>query len=496
MEKLKYHYTIKTINESFDFDIGYKQGIYIQFHQETDYYIYITIHDAKDKYIGEVHYGFNHFPKSIFLSDYISSINASIIDVGTEKLTFKIYSFSDRFLPYDINLEIQYFEFLKVKNCSENIIELSERLGSKENPLLLYKAQDDCYHPTLSQRIYEKGWKYYRGDFHGHSNYSDGNIEFTDIASYIKEQKMDFMAMTEHNAVPFVLPNSEQLFIPSFELTLPGGHINIHGMHQLLIMDEPTVQLLFDSNNHEIYPINTLLNHYKGIANISINHMFMEPWDFQMLDLNLLNINTIEVICDPTYPTASKANDIAIAFMDFLWNKGIHLYGIGGSDCHQTMNERYEGATKPSVYGDPGTYVYSRDLSVQGIIDSVKKGMSYVSRFCDLDIIINQGSVLPGQVVKGRKLDYNITIRPFLDVDTEGWEGYIIMNGIIVKKFNLSLNYLCKWQFELDCSAYDWVRFGIVDKNRHEICYVNPIYFGKVDVANYRLKELLEEFKH
>jgi hypothetical protein len=341
------------------------------------------------------------------------------------------------------------------------------------------------YNYSLNQGIYKSGWKYYRGDFHAHSDYSDGHIRFSDIPTYMNNQRMDFIAMTEHNTLPFVLPNQKHLFIPSFELTLPKGHMNVHGIDQ-----PPTRDLM----TYMDCSINTLLDNFKGDTNISINHMFMDPWEFQMIELDLSMVNTIEVICDPTYPTASKANDKAVAFLDFLWDKGIHLYGIGGSDCHLTIEERYEGANEPSVYGDPGTYVYAKNLSSKCIIDSVKKGMTYVSRYCELDIDINQGETQLGQRVEGNKLNYEIMIRPFQDVSTEGWQGLMIMDGRIIEKFDLGHTQHCKWSAELDSSVYHWIRFGIYDSNHHVLCYVNPVYCGAKKVDTYRLKDLLKEF--
>ena len=56
-------------------------------------------------------------------------------------------------------------------------------------------------------------------------------------------------------------------------------------------------------------------------------------------------VDCLEIINDPTYPDAAHANDKAVHFLDELWNDGYRIYGVGGSDSHNLIEERYEGAT-------------------------------------------------------------------------------------------------------------------------------------------------------
>ena len=49
---------------------------------------------------------------------------------------------------------------------------------------------------------------------------------------------------------------------------------------------------------------------------------------------DLRDINCMEIINDPTYPDGPGSNDMAIRFLDQVWNEGIRVFGVGGSDSH------------------------------------------------------------------------------------------------------------------------------------------------------------------
>ena len=53
----------------------------------------------------------------------------------------------------------------------------------------------------------------------------------------------------------------------------------------------------------------------------------------------------MEIINDPTYPDGPGSNDMAIRFLDQVWNEGIRVFGVGGSDSHNLEDEFYEGAS-------------------------------------------------------------------------------------------------------------------------------------------------------
>jgi hypothetical protein len=67
--------------------------------------------------------------------------------------------------------------------------------------------------------------------------------------------------------------------------------------------------------------------------------------------------------------------DSAFAFWDALLDQGRHLPALGGSDDHRAGVDL---TFFQSPIGDPTTLVLADELSVQAIIDGVKKGRTVV----------------------------------------------------------------------------------------------------------------------
>ena len=81
----------------------------------------------------------------------------------------------------------------------------------------------------------------------------------------------------------------------------------------------------------------------------SINHPFLTIWKWRYDQTDLDDIDCLEIINDPTYTDAKDANEKAVRFLDALWQDGHRIYGVGGSDSHNLIEERYEGAG-PSLH--------------------------------------------------------------------------------------------------------------------------------------------------
>jgi len=79
---------------------------------------------------------------------------------------------------------------------------------------------------SLSQVLNpEAGW--YRGDFHAHTNASDGVYPPATLAGIARAEGLDFVAITDHNTIEALSELSQRpglLIIPGVEVTL-GGEI-------------------------------------------------------------------------------------------------------------------------------------------------------------------------------------------------------------------------------------------------------------------------------
>lgn len=396
---------------------------------------------------GCISSGFGRFIREIYISATVCTMNGLRHDLTEGTYTLLIVPY-----PGTVNTNIK----LQIES---NIIKAYQK----------EYLQDTHSNHTGFGNIIEDAHRYYKGDFHGHTIFSDGHQTIQEAIGILEKRSLDFMAFTEHNSMPFDMPELPCLSIPSFELTLPIGHMNIHGLKDIGILLEQCM---------EISDMETLWERAAGCfgekCNLSLNHMFMEPWHFIYQDFDLSKLNTIEVICDPTYPSAAKANNKAVSFLDFLWQEGVVIYGIGGSDSHNKEDELYDGTKEPSIYGDPATFVYCEGLSVSNIIEGVRRGHSYIMRYGKLLITICDGKYLPGDRIS--EDEEIITYRVHIENIQIPCNGRFILNGEAVWEAALEGEgeEVC---YELrPADQYWWLRFGLYDMSGNVIAYVNPVY--------------------
>ncbi len=469
-------------------EIPFSKGLFIEIETTSKAYGYVCIYNNREEQVGVIGLNTGFFPGVLYLSEKKKSLNALPEAMQSDTYTFCGYHFGD----------IAEEETLKITCQDLGNEEVTQRMVQKG-----HKDEDLFYHPMdTGHKLWNHYGKttenrYYKGDFHGHTTFSDGHIPFSEAGDLPETYGMDFMAWTEHNVIPSAMPTQSITCIPSFELTLPEGHLNIHGLKTLEILNRERMQYISDMMAKNETLINDLLVSFGPEVNVSLNHMFMEPWHCTMHQLDICLLHTIEVICDPTYKTAGAANTKAVEFLDFLWNQGIHLYGIGGSDCHLKPEERYDSQDLPSRYGDPATYVHSQGNGTDALIENVKNGHMYVARFVALDINIGTGAYLPGERIADEELSqpfpYKIavTCQGLTEAEThaiQGWEGRLIVDGVCVDKALLKETdtfvyedlraYLPMSDDNTKPLSYHWIRFGIYDEQGEVTAYVNPIYIG------------------
>ncbi|QUI22611.1 PHP domain-containing protein [Vallitalea pronyensis] len=436
--------------------------------------IRVWLYNPTGIFIGEVSMGYSHFIPYVYISRVKATMNGLAHDLigGSYKVVIFTYEEEAAFVKDELMVR---FNITVNEDKAIDKAYLQEEAWYGENGVRL--DFDHCIKDEA---------KYYKGDFHGHSIYSDGKNQPSQVAKIVRQQGLDFIALTEHNTIPFGYKKLGCLPIPSFELTLDMGHMNIHGVHRLAFPE------LVQSSQNPYDLLHQTLETYTPTANISMNHMFLEPWHFQDGDFDMRRIHTLEIICDPTYPTSPEANDKAARFLDFLWEAGFKIYGIGGSDSHNLYEERYEGASLPSVYGDPATYVHCHGLSINHVIDGIKHGHCYVARFVQLDINIMHETYLPGQQIGDdvRELTYQIKVKNCCST----YRGRFICNGRVIKQQMISKkNSTMKLTIILSEDPF-WLRFGLYDEDGHVIAYVNPIYNKLNEIAETKLSQLLEKF--
>ncbi|MFW5776784.1 MAG: CehA/McbA family metallohydrolase [Spirochaetota bacterium] len=343
--------------------------------------------------------------------------------------------------------------------------------------------------------------RYYRGDLHGHTQASDGMLDGEQAVRLLEERRLDYMAITEHNLITFGHRAGTVVIVPAFELTLPEGHLNVYGVDRVEAIDE--LWSRFHRNEATIQKLVRGLRE-RGYL-VSINHMFLRPWAFVAKGLPVAAVDTIELMCDPTYKDSPDANEKAVDFIDYLWSRGNRVYGVGGSDSHKLPDEPYDGSVLPSIYGDPSTWVFCEGLSIENLLSGIRRGHSYVARFVTLDISIDEGRRLPGDRVApdASTFDYRVRIADFGEPSTSAvtsdLTGEIVLDGTVVARVPLSPEQPDFGVRDVMSLVHDreswWLRASVRDGAGSIVAYVNPIYCGNDESGEETVDELIAAFE-
>ncbi|OTN88598.1 hypothetical protein A5819_001079 [Enterococcus sp. 7E2_DIV0204] len=322
--------------------------------------------------------------------------------------------------------------------------------------------------------------KWYRGDFHTHTIYSDGKMSREENLIQAEKMGLDFFTATDHNIVPTSWPHStEVLVIPGVEITSPHGHYNQIGVRNSPFQDKGFLLLQTTEKLAESFEKKETQQHLN-----SINHPFLGEWKWLAGETNLHLVDAIEIWNDPTYHLNPDATEKALLAWDQALSDGHKITGIGGSDSHLRPDDRYPEAEFPSLIGDPSTYVFSEKLDIPNILSRVKAGNVWVSRFdCKIDFAVE------GQIA-GSRLPYQKHITAFANVtgiDTCRIEW--IINGEIMATEESSES---QQSFEFVNNSYNYIRVTIRDLEGKLIGFTNPVYFGEKQPSLTYWKELAE----
>ena len=304
----------------------------------------------------------------------------------------------------------------------------------------------------------EKRW--YKGDLHVHSTYSDGRQDFESIYNVAKNKKFDFLFLTDHTIIPTLFYKSDMCIVQSTEITFDNeGHINVFGIKNIIDYSTFFKEVPFEDKNKIINEI--LEFQRKEGSIISINHPFHPETPFHH-DIDLENVSLIEIMNSPYYYEDIDYNGEAVKFLDFLWLMGYKIYGVGGSDSHKPLKDGVE------TVGIPMTFIYSHGLSPNELLNAMKKGNIYVSKNhnINLEIFGENREVLPGEEVKGM-IKYKVECDEILK-----WN--LVKNGKIIEtKIGK------KEEFNFDILEEEFYRVeGCELEESRVVVYINPIYNG------------------
>lgn len=109
---------------------------------------------------------------------------------------------------------------------------ICHRPHSRTRPLVLPQDTVTCALSLAKVVRAEPGW--YRGDFHAHTNFSDGSLTLPQLVEVARAEGLDFFAITDHNRIEAFSQFGDTgnlLVIPGMETAREvGGDFNVFGM--------------------------------------------------------------------------------------------------------------------------------------------------------------------------------------------------------------------------------------------------------------------------
>lgn len=344
------------------------------------------------------------------------------------------------------------------------------------------------------EREIERNERWYKGDFHTHTRFSDGKMSPREGMDQALKMGLDFFVATDHHVVPTGWIEDKVLVIPGIEVTSTKGHFNALGIRKWLDYRITSP----DGGMEKEEGMMRLLRETREFGGLtSLNHPRLEPWHWQFRDTPLKLIDTIEIWNDPTYPFNPQATEEALKLWNLLWNEGYRIWGIGGSDSHLRPDESYTEGGEPSLIGDPGTYVFAEGLSASKILDAVSKGRVYVSRGPLMDVFVQVGEKifpLGSDITEGLNRSEQGRFTYAVQLSYSDYPIILrwIVNGEEVFHQAVTGDGLYRQSFEWGERGYDWMRVEVRDEGGSLLAFTNPIYHGERKPQIFTWGELLE----
>ncbi len=324
------------------------------------------------------------------------------------------------------------------------------------------------------------GW--YSGDFHCHTNFSDGYYDPVGLLDVARMEGLDFFFVTDHNTLdeyPHFGDPEDVLVLPGIEVTFRSGHFNVFGIQGWsewmdgICDGDPIDRELGGRMLSEVM----VQTHAAGLLN-SINHSCLKPWHWQDGLTDLRCVHCLEIWNDPSWPENRLANPEAIRLWTKWLNAGYRITAIGGSDYH-------EPEPRPDVYkpaerlGLPRTYVCAQELSGAAILTAVREQHVYVTMgprvtftATALDRTFEIGDDA-GRLAGGVVFSGMLTECP------EEARVQIVRNGaVVVERKSMGEDAAIEWEMQAEADEAVWVRLDVYDPDGLMLATSNPIFFG------------------
>lgn len=261
-----------------------------------------------------------------------------------------------------------------LKRCILNIVVFLNRENSIKiaDPILPYTS-------VLREWESKEGWV--KGDFHLHSNHSDGALSIEELIKFSIKRGLDFIFLTDHNKISgyHTIEDEGYPIFGGIEFTTFWGHFLGLGIYDYIPWD-------LVNPNVGIRRLAEKVHYQEGI--FCISHPFTLsypicpgcrceiPIDYDFVD-------AIEVW---TGTFSLRKFEITEGIKEWrrILKEGYKITAIGSSDMHKIEDIRDD---------TPVNYVYVDNLTLENIIRSVREGKVYVTSGPKVEFYINDKTI-------------------------------------------------------------------------------------------------------
>lgn len=326
------------------------------------------------------------------------------------------------------------------------------------------------------KKFYRNQKEWYKGNFHTHTHLSVGRETIQNAMKKANDRKMDFYIATEHNVMPTGWEDDSMPVIPGIGIDTSIGHCNLVGIDK---MPERLPEIMEYKEKEEVraYLYEMIREAKRRNWIVGINYPFEENKNWKYGEAELKNIDYIEILKTAVSGNELQLNNQTVRFLDFLWEDGHKIRGVGGSGFD--------------------TYVYCEALIPQLLTEGIQKGHMYISRFCTAEFQIRseEKQYLPGDELeeKTRRVDIGLTLKKIEETP----EVVVVKNGEkrITDVWKTEDGWKAEISTEFQSGTWNWLRFEVRNKKGEILLYSNPVYQGK-KAEKYRCyQEALDVFQ-
>lgn len=331
----------------------------------------------------------------------------------------------------------------------------------------------------------QPGW--YRGDFHAHTNYSDGRLSPEELLTEARQEKLHFFSMTDHNNTyshEKFPPHEDMLILPGIEVTLAYGHFNVFGL-----ADGPEPEWMnslpktfedyeahMESGRTQYTSTQLMeITAASGLYN-SINHPLLHPWAWLDHETDLRHVHFLEIWNDPSWPDNDQMNPAAVEMWTRWLNDGHRHTAIGGSDFHTPFpSETPDGHPVGRHHlSKPTTYVYAEALSGRAILDGLLQRHAYMTMEPEITFTAsadNKTYIIGDEITTANgRVAFQSTVTGNGRLTLQ-----LISNGDILiqstREDSVSLEY------ETPILSNAWFRIDVRNTDNQLIAVTNPIFY-------------------